>query len=482
MNTQPDPARPLCVDCDGTLLRTDLLHEAVLLLIKQYPLGVLLLPLWLMRGKTYMKQRIAAHVRINYAVLPCRDEVLALIRDARREGRRVVLATASPQSWARGVADHLGLFDEVLASDAGVNLAGAAKAERLVALFGERGFDYVGDSQADLEVWARAHEAIVVARPGSRLIRAAAACAPVVRQLDAEPESALAYVRAVRVHQWLKNLLVFTPLAAAHQIGSAPRLTDALLSFLAFSLCASAVYVLNDLLDVESDRQHVRKKRRAFAAGTIALWKGAALMPLLLAAACALALMLPGQFAAVLGFYFALTLAYSLRLKRQVIVDVQLLAALYTLRIIAGAAATAVPLSFWLLAFSMFIFFSLAMVKRYSEILVSLQASGDKPAGRGYVAQDLPVLMATGVSAGMASVLVLALYINDPVTALLYPAGKWLWLLPVLLLYWVSRVWMKAHRGQVHDDPVVFAATDWQSLVIAAMFAALVWLATAAGA
>jgi 4-hydroxybenzoate polyprenyltransferase len=293
-----------------------------------------------------------------------------------------------------------------------------------------------------------------------------------------EGPNVLTYVRALRIHQWLKNLLVWLPLAAAHELGSVAGLTQGLIAFLAFGFCASAVYVLNDLLDLEADRVHVRKRRRPFASGAIPVWQGTVLIPVLLLASAVLAAQLPWAFGAVLAGYFGMTLAYSVRLKRQVIVDVLLLAALYTTRVVAGAAATGVLPSFWLLAMSMFLFLSLAMVKRYSELLLTLDQNKTIAPGRGYSVQDLPVLMAIGVSSGMTAVMVLALYVNAPEATLHYQHKLWLWVLPSVLLYWISRVWMKAHRGEVDDDPVVFAARDWQSQVIGVIFVLLLWLAS----
>jgi 4-hydroxybenzoate polyprenyltransferase len=275
----------------------------------------------------------------------------------------------------------------------------------------------------------------------------------------------MTYLKLIRVHQWIKNLLVLLPLLAAHRITSIESLGPAALAFVAFSLCASSAYVLNDILDLQSDRQHHRKRRRPIAAGKISVQKASYVGLALFFAAALLAFRVSFWFAATVGIYFTLTLAYSLRLKRQVVVDVMLLAALYTIRVLAGAVATVVIPSFWLLAFSMFLFLSLAMVKRYSEMLVTLSQDKQQAAGRCYSVNDLPVLLSLGVSTGVAAIVVLALYINDPVTARLYPMTFGLWPMPPLMLYWISRVWMKAHRGEMHDDPVVFAMRDWQSIV-----------------
>jgi 4-hydroxybenzoate polyprenyltransferase len=464
---------PLCIDCDGTLIASDLLYEAFFLMLKQYPLGLFLLPIWLLKGKAYLKQRLAEKVTFNWETLPYREEMIKLIKDEKSNQRKIVLATASPMAWAQGIANHLNCFDEVLATSKTSNLSGSNKAAKLVELYGEKGFDYAGDNKVDLKVWQHAAGAIVVSK-NNHLVNNISI--PVLQTIKPKVSNFITYVKALRVHQWLKNMLVIIPLLAAHQIGVLESLLQVFYAFIAFSLCASSVYVLNDLLDLESDRVHIRKRKRPFAACTIPIWQGMLMIPLLLIISFSIALLLPKAFLIVLISYFIMTLAYSIKLKQQVIVDVMMLAGLYTMRIIAGAAATGIKPSFWLLAFSMFIFLSLAMVKRYSELLITLQANKNEPAGRGYTVNDLPVLMAIGVSAGLGSVLIFALYINSPDTNQMYQNTIWLWLVPPILLYWVSRIWMKAHRGQVDDDPVVFAAKDWQSIFVliasASIFAA----------
>lgn len=458
-------ARPLCVDCDGTLIQTDLLHEAVFLLLHQAPWKILLLPLWLLRGKAYMKERLADVVVFNWAAIPYRSETLALIAKARAEGRPLVLVTASAQRMADGIARHLGLFDEVHGSRLGVNLGGQAKADFLTDRFGHKGFDYVGDSVTDLPVWRASHTALVV-DAGTSLSRRAGNVGAQLEVVPAERAGLRTYLRAIRIHQWLKNLLVFVPVVAGHRLGDHTAVLASVLAFTAFSFCASAVYVLNDLLDLPSDRAHVRKRHRPFASGRISILNGVRLGGLLMVLSIATAFMLPPLFGSVLAGYFAITLAYSLRLKREIVVDVLVLAMLYTVRILAGSAATAILPSFWLLAFSMFAFLSLALIKRYSEMLVALQQNKASAAGRGYTVSDLAVLMSLGASAGMTAVMILALYINSPDVAAMYPSTHWLWAVPPLLLYWVCRMWTKAHRGEVHDDPIVFAVKDWHSMVM----------------
>jgi 4-hydroxybenzoate polyprenyltransferase len=460
-----DALVPLCVDCDGTLVRTDLLHESVFLLLKTSPWKLLWLPFWLMRGKAYLKQRLAELVVFDWATLPLNDEVVELIRRAREAGRPVVLTTAAHRLLADGLCGHLALFDEVIATEKAVNLSGSVKAARLVERFGSQGFDYVGNAADCLPVWQASRSAIIVSANESLAGRAMKIAS--VGHIIRPPRPTISsYMRALRVHQWVKNLLVFVPLLAAQQISSGEGLRAASFAFIAFSLCASAVYVLNDLLDLGADRRHKHKRNRPFAAGLIPVWHGAVLVPILLALAFTVATLLPLEFFGILSGYFLFTLAYSVVLKRQVIVDVMMLAGLYTLRVVAGGAATGIVPSFWLLAFSMFVFLSLAIVKRYSELLETLQENTSLSGGRGYSVSDLPVLMAIGTSAGLVSVVVFALYINNPDTEIRYESPFWLWLVPPLLLYWFSRLWMKTHRGEIDDDPVVFAIRDWQSFVV----------------
>jgi 4-hydroxybenzoate polyprenyltransferase len=389
----------------------------------------------------------------------------------------IVLCTATDTSVAERVAAHVGLFDEVIASDGRINAKGEAKAALLVARFGERGFDYVGNESVDLAVWKRARRAIVVS-PDAGLAECARSVSEVERVFDQPQRGLIAtWARALRMHQWVKNVLLFVPLLAAHRFADLPAWGAAALAFLAFSLCASAVYLLNDLLDLPADRHHPRKRHRPLAAGTLPLLQGLIAIPLLLLLAAALAMLLPAAFGISLACYFAITLAYSLYLKRIAVADTMTLAALYTLRIIAGAFALGPMLSFWLLAFSMFLFLSLAMIKRHAELTVMRSEGRGAAAGRGYVVDDLAMIATLGGASGYLSVLVLALYINSEASQKLYAQPVLLWLLCPLLLYWISRAWMITHRGAMHDDPIVFAFRDRTSLLIGALGLAVVLVA-----
>jgi len=464
----PAQDAPLCIDLDGTLIRSDLLAESALGLLARNPLYLFLFGLWLLRGRAYLKRRVAERADVDAALLPYDTRLLEWLRVEATGRRPIVLCTASDQKLAEAVAAHAGCFTTVLGSDGIRNLKGARKAEVLCELYGERGFDYAGDSRADLAVWKRARRAIVV-NAGPGLAQKAQRLCELERTFPVERRPLRTWMKALRLYQWLKNLLVFLPLLAAHRLLDRTALAESLLAFVAFGLCASGTYLLNDLLDLNADRRHPRKRNRPFASGELSLFQGMAVMPLMIAVAFVLALGLSERFVLVLFGYLFLTLAYSFRLKRVVMLDVVVLAALYTVRIVAGTVAIHVSYSFWLLAFSMFIFLSLAMLKRYTELL-SLMDSGERMAGgRGYAVDDLPLIQSLGAASGYISVLVLALYINSTASEVLYRRPHVLWLVCPLMLYWVSRAWVVAHRRQMHDDPIVFAVSDRVSLASLAL-------------
>jgi 4-hydroxybenzoate polyprenyltransferase len=471
--------RPLVVDLDGTLIRTDLLVESASQFLIQHPFQFFKPLLWLMRGKTVLKTELAQRVSLDVSSLPYNPEVLAWLQVQKREGRRLVLATASHRVLADQVAQHLHLFDEVLATEGDTNLKATAKTDALVARFGEGGYDYLGNDWPDLKVWAKAHTAHLVDASSALLDRAKAQGNVCEVWASSAPSPVMSLLKAMRLHQWMKNLLVFVPLMAAHQYADVQRDAMALMAFVVFSLTASSVYLLNDLVDVQDDRHHARKRNRPFASGALSLITGWALWPVLLLVAAALSVaFMPVLFTVSLGVYFVLTVAYSLLLKQMAVVDVLTLAALYTLRIIAGAAAIAVAVSFWLLLFSMFIFLSLALIKRYSELKVARDAGKSGALrGRGYEPDDLALVSSLGGSSGFIAVLVLALYIQDGQAAHLYATPQLIWLVCPVMLFWISRAWLIAHRGRMHDDPIVFALKDKVSWGVGAFMVAVLALA-----
>lgn len=466
---------PLCVDLDGTLIRSDLLVESALALLSRSPWSIFPMMGWLLRGKAHLKREIARRVTLDAAHLPYNADVLAWVQE-QQAVRPVILCTASDASLAEAVATHVGGFEAVLASDGESNLSGSNKAQVLVEHYGERGFDYVGNAKVDLKVWEHAHAAITV-ESGEALSKSAARVTTVEKRFTLPGMGVRHWLKAFRVHQWVKNALVFLPLLAAHRLFEIDAVLATLLAFLCFSLCASSVYITNDLLDLAADRQHHRKRSRPFAAGTLPLVSGPMVAVGLLILSFTLATLLHEVFVAVLAGYYLLTTAYSLRFKRVVMLDVVVLATLYTSRIVAGTAAIHTKPSFWLLAFSMFVFLSLAMVKRYIELLSAQKAGKINASGRGYDVGDIPLIQSLGAASGYLSVLVLALYIDSPDSRVLYHHPHYLWLLCPVLLYWISRTWAIAHRGVMHDDPVVFAVTDNLSRILLAIAAIVILFA-----
>lgn len=455
----------LVVDMDGTLCRTDTLHEALLGLVAQRPLALLQLPGWLRAGKAAFKTRVAAEHIIPGAMLPLNPDVVRMLEEARAAGRRTALVTAADQRQADSLAVAVGLFDEVIGSSDIRNLKGDEKARFLVDRYGAKGFDYVGDSQADRPVWAAARRAITVAA-GSSVRSAAEAANPDTLHISPPDPEARAMLRAMRPHQWSKNVLLFLPVLASHSFGA---IWPVLLGFVAFCLTASAVYVINDLVDLPADRAHPRKRRRPFASGDLTAATGVAMAGGLLVAALILGLLTGNTlFLGTLLVYLAVTFAYSLRLKRKLIVDVLTLAGLYTIRIIAGGAAAGIVLSPWLLGFSMFLFLALAAVKRQAELIDQIK-TGRESSARAYLADDLPVLRSVALSSGHAAVLVMALYISSDAVQPLYARPELLWLVCPLLLYWILRMVVMTHRGYMTDDPIVFAARDRVSLLVIAV-------------
>lgn len=467
---------PLCVDLDGTLVKTDILLESFFALIKHNFLYAFLVPLWLIRGKANLKQQIALRVDLDVKWLPYHQPFLDYLKDQHQRGRRLFLATASNGKFARKIGDYLGIFEGILASDDGTNIAGNTKLLRMQERFGEKGFDYAGNSRVDMQIWPHARRAILVTRL-RRLHAAAAKSCAVERLFDDGPQRFGTYLRAMRLHQWAKNFLVFVPILTAHDFYSLSHLLRGALAFFVFGLCASSVYLLNDLLDLASDRQHPRKRERPLAAGTLPLLHATLLIPVLLIASLALALWLGPQFLMVLTLYYGLTLAYSLHLKSIVLIDVFVLSTLYTLRVIAGTVVIEVVPSSWLLCFSMFVFLSLAMVKRCSELTTMKKLEMEGLHGKDYHVSDMNCLYMMGTTSGYLSVLVLALFINSPEVAVHYEHREVLALLCPLILYWISRVWLKAGRGEMHDDPLVFTVKDRGSRYVIVASVMVVFLA-----
>lgn len=467
---------PLYVDLDGTLSYTDLLFESLLLLIKRNPFYLFLCCFWLLRGRGNLKAQIASRIELDVSLLPYNDALLAYLQQQRNAGRRLILASASDRSLVQRVADHLGIFDAVLGSDASINLKSAAKLQAIEADAGADGFAYAGNSAADLAVWAQAAEIVVVNAPSTLVAQAQKIKTPSLI-IPPRPFKLRLVIKALRLHQWAKNALLFVPLMAAHDLNGDSWLVT-LLAFIAFGMCASATYVINDLFDLASDRAHPRKQARPFAAATLTIQFGLALVLVLLPLSLWLAAVVSLPFFALMTLYVVVTLLYSARLKQIAIVDVLVLASLYTHRILAGGLVSAVVISNWLLAVSLFMFLSLALVKRCAELEFMSGDGKVSLAGRGYRTSDLSYLISMGIASGFVAVMLLALYIDSQIGGFMYPHAEILWLILPLMLFWIMRLWLKIARMEIHDDPLLFAITDRTSWIVAALVACVALAAT----
>jgi 4-hydroxybenzoate polyprenyltransferase len=467
---------PLCVDQDGTLVKSDTLLDSLLVLLRSRPLKALVLPAKVLKGKAAFKAYVTDSVALDVAHLPYNRQVLHYLQTEAARGREIYLTTGADVRLARRVADHLGIFAGVLGSDGATNLTGHNKLDRLRSHLPSEKFDYIGNDRPDLPLLAHSAEPMI-ANPSMRL-RAAMRAQGIhpARKFEDRSHPLRSLVAAMRVHQWAKNALIFFPLLLGHDLRIS-RVMTALTAFFSFSLAASATYIVNDLLDIEADRRHRRKRLRPFAAGDLSALQGFAMVVVLLALAAVGAAYIPAGFTLWLALYLATTLAYTGYLKRIPLVDVLVLAGLYTTRLLAGSAATFTPISHWLAGFSFFLFLSLGIVKRFAE-LENLRASSLQPSnGRGYFLSDLEQLRSFGTASAYAAVVIFAIYISGSDVTRLYRSPDRLWLVVPLMILWLSRVWLLASRGELDEDPVVFAITDRMSLLIGVAAVVVVLLA-----
>ncbi|MCZ0963745.1 UbiA family prenyltransferase [Paracoccus benzoatiresistens] len=467
---------PLAVDLDGTLIRSDMLIETAFAELGRRPHSLIEMLGALSRGKAALKHRLAERVDFDPSTLPYDEAVLDHIRTARAEGREVYLASASHERLVKAVADHLGLFDGYFASDSQTNCGGRNKAQKLVAAFGEGGFDYIGNDAADLPVWDKAARAIAI-RASRRVGRDLGRRHGDVHMLSWERPDWRSWARLARTHQYPKNALLFVPLITAHVFEPVAFL-KVLLAFVAFSLCASSVYILNDLVDLQDDRRHRTKCNRPLANGTIPLSRALVAIPLLLATSMALAASISLPFLGVLAAYYVVTTGYSFWLKRKALLDVLALAGLYTLRVIGGAVVLGVAVSAWLLAFSAALFLSLALIKRFVELAARLDAHLPDSKSRGYRNTDADLVMALATASGLNAVVVFILYVSSESMNALYSTPQILWLAAPVLTYWIARMLLLAHRRVMDDDPVAFATRDRESVICGVLICAVIFAGT----
>lgn len=469
---------PLIVDLDGTLIKTDMLYESFLVFLHTTPLQLYKLPGQLAQGKARLKEYLAEHSSVNPALLPFNTPFLNWLEERKANGQPLILCTATDAGIAEKIADHLGIFDQVLASDGQANIKGEQKAQLLTKRFGKEGFDYCGNDDADLPVWECARKIIVV-NASTKTLQEAKKRFSIDKIFHQSPLKKGIWFRLLRSHQWVKNLLLFVPIAAAHMLFTPDKTLQVLLAFISFCCCASTFYIVNDLLDLESDRQHPTKCRRPFASGAISIDTGMTLIPFLFFFSIATALIVGSHFLGSIVCYMVMTTFYSIKLKKLPLLDCLCLAFLYDIRIIAGAAAIQIPLSYWLITFAIFLFFSLAFLKRYTEILNQPQEDDlRKLPGRGYTTADASIIQTMGLTSGYLSVLVLALYLNTDVVIELYHTPILLWPAVPVMLFWISWLWLQACRGNMNEDPVLYAIQDTTSLITAALLSLFIISAT----
>jgi 4-hydroxybenzoate polyprenyltransferase/phosphoserine phosphatase len=458
----PDLEPPLFVDLDGTLVRTDLLWESLASALRVSPSGAARGVAGLTGGRAALKRLLAQSSDVDATHLPYRASVVDWLRAEAARGRRIYLATAADEQLAGKVAEHLGIFCGVIASDGQHNRKGKAKLEAIREIVHEEPFDYCGNDRDDMLLFTAARQSIVVAAP-PEVLRDAQALGNVQRVFP-DHGDLRHWWRIVRPHQWLKNLLVFVPLLTSFKISDPWAVLAACVAFGVFCLAASCGYLVNDVLDLQGDRKHPRKRLRPVAAGDLSIPAVLAAAGVVFFVAFCVAVWIAGNLALWLLVYMVMTFTYSLRIKRMAMFDVAMLAALYTVRVLAGGAAIDAEVSFWLLAFSSFLFFSLALVKRCGELIAQRDRHEATGAGRSYLVDDLQVLQSLGIATSVAAVVVFALFVRTPEVAQRYASPDWLWLTLTALLVWLGRIWLISGRGRMDDDPVVFAITNRVSL------------------
>lgn len=456
--------QPLVVDLDGTLLKSDLLFESIWKLIKSNPLYIFFIFFWLSKGKSFLKYKVASKVDIDFSYMPFNESLIEFIKK-QKNSRKIILASASNEKYVKKVSDFLGFFNHFLASSKSLNLSKQTKVDELKKLLNNDKYIYVGNSSDDIPIWQSCGSAIFVNTPNKIKKKLENKNVDFLGEFNFTSSNFKKWTECLRVHQWVKNLLIFVPLFLSKELLVVGSVYNAILAFFIFSFCASSIYILNDLLDLDDDRQHPTKCLRPIASGQFPISNATFIFPILILISFLLAsLMLSFYFLMALLTYLLTTIAYSFYLKRRVLIDVIALASLYTLRIVAGILAIDAEFSFWLLTFSIFIFMSLALMKRYTELLQIIKLKLKTPSGRSYIVDDINFLLPLGVSSGYISILVFALFINS-MSLGKYKSPEFLWLMIPVFLYWISRTWLIAHRGEMQDDPIIFALRDKTSIV-----------------
>ncbi|GAB1370577.1 UbiA family prenyltransferase [Candidatus Kapaibacterium sp.] len=464
MTTINDSSIPLCVDLDGTLTKSDLLFESIIYLLKKNLFFIFIIPFWLFKGKYFTKFKLLEYVIINVKSLPFNQEILNYIMLEKSKGRKIVLVTATAKPLADLVAEYLKIFDDVISSCSNINLLGIEKAEMLNKIFGAKQFDYIGDSVKDVPVWFSARKSYLV-DINNKLFSKLKSQVTFDKVFNSEQNSWSVFISQIRIHQWTKNLIIFIPMILAHTL-ELDGIYQTIFGFFALCMVASTIYLINDLADIESDRNHSSKKNRPIASGKLKISSAFKLIPILIVFGFGLAFFTSSiDFMFLLGIYFLTSLAYSFYLKKLYLIDIIILSFLYTLRLLAGGVISETTISPWLFSFSLFIFLSLGALKRYTELKGLDPKKINKTRGRDYFIEDIPLILTLGISSGIMSTLILALYINNPAVVELYIKPELLFLIIPVLFHWILRLWFIAHRGNMNDDPIIFAIKDKSSYI-----------------
>lgn len=475
MNVKLSKNVPIFVDLDGTLIFTDTLLEQILLYLKKNPLNFINILKWIFIGISHLKNEIRKVIEIQVENLPYNKELILWIRSQKNQGNKIYLCTATNVNVANKINNYLNLFDDVFGSNEFINLKGKKKLINIYEVTNNSEFCYVGDSKPDIEVWKKAKYAVLV-NVKKKLTTKVSGCSTIIHTFNNKKINFYIISKMLRLHQWLKNFLLFVPFLTSHLSISLNAISQLILSFFAFSFCASSVYIINDLLDIDSDRKHGSKRERPFAAGSVSILVGILFFVACLIISIGLTVFIENDFYNYIILYFVITCLYTLKLKTLILVDCIILSILYTLRIISGSIPIDVDISFWLLAFSIFIFLSLAFLKRYVE-LSKLGSKNITVSGRGYVKSDASIVKILGIVSGFSSILVLCLYINGETSKFYYSSPEFIWLSVAIMIYWTCWVWIKAERKEIDDDPIIFASKDIVSIFVGIAFLMLFLLA-----
>jgi len=457
----------LVVDLDNSLLKIDLFKESLGKSLLKRPLVFFKTVMLALNSIALAKTFISKECKTDCHTLPYNNKILDIIDSYRKKGYLILLATGAPQAYAHSIANHLGLFDEVIATNEQINNVGINKLESIKKHVNDS-FIYLNDSVKDLPVWLHCKKAILIGDNGRVKNMLIKNNVEIIDTVKKEKSIIEILLKQLRVHQWSKNMLLFVPALLSHQLLEPGVFLNALCSFIAFSLLASSIYVLNDIIDVDYDRKHPMKKNRPIAAGDLSMLRAYAVLLVCFLIGGWMAMLLGTTFLFVMAVYIILNLLYSLYFKRIIILDVLLLMSFYTLRIIAGHIPDTFPFSPWLLSFSVFLFFSLAFLKRYVNIILENNVSTKN--GTGYSINDSNILKSFGVGSGIISTLVLILYTGSEQVQPFYLTPMILIFLAPIMLYWICRIWLLADRGLIKDDPILFAIKDKISYVVAICF------------